>query len=280
MSRQSPRSWRDGTVEFWRGSSSRDQSAGSAGRVDRSLAQKFLASGTRTPLAALHFTLRTHELLRAGHVSSDFAAGQAAPPGRLARVLQVYFNGCAGNVAAGKYNDGAPDNRPILSERIYAAMKSAWAASKRRPVGRWTWRADGVTFDPRSEAGFSRAANEALLADAKAAPAKRGNAGFQLSWLKRQPRLVPVGCLQMGHADLLVLPGEPFVEYQLFAQSQRPDDFCLWQVTATAARDTCRPRLPTRREATRLPSLARRPAKKNSKPRSNGFSRRENPFPL
>ena len=58
-------------------------------------------------------------------------------------------------------------------------MKEAWAASKRQSLKKWTWRADAVTFDPRSEPSFSRAANEALLADSKATSAKRGNAAFQ-----------------------------------------------------------------------------------------------------
>ena len=35
-------------------------------------------------------------------------------------MFQVYFNGCGGNVTAGKYNDGAKENRPVLRDRIYA----------------------------------------------------------------------------------------------------------------------------------------------------------------
>jgi hypothetical protein len=36
---------------------------------------------------------------------------------------------------------------------------------------------------------------------------------------------VDVSCLSLGPADLLLLPGEPFVEYQLHAQALRPDRF-------------------------------------------------------
>ena len=218
----------DGKVEFWRGSSSRDPKARAApeGLIDPWLKVLGFWNGDK-PLAALNF-YASHPMsyYGQGHVSSDFCGlARQRRQDDLPGVLQVYFNGCAGNIAAGKFNDGAPENRPVLSERMYAAMKAAWEASKRQPVPRWNWRADAVTFDPRSEAAFGRAANEALLSDAKATSAKRGNAAFQLSWLNRQSRPVPVGCLQMGHADVLVLPGEPFVEYQLFAQSQRPDDF-------------------------------------------------------
>ena len=37
----------------------------------------------------------------------------------------LYFTGCAGNVAAGKYNDGAPERRSELADRIHHAMVEA-----------------------------------------------------------------------------------------------------------------------------------------------------------
>ena len=68
-----------------------------------------------------------------GGVSSDFVGlarkrRQADDP----RVFQAYPSGCSGNVTAGKYNDGTPDDRPILAERLYNAMAEAWKATKRR----------------------------------------------------------------------------------------------------------------------------------------------------
>ena len=41
----------------------------------------------------------------------------------------------------------------------------------------------------------------------------------------KQPIDVPV--LDLGAAKLLLLPGEPFIEYQLAAQKMRPDDFVI-----------------------------------------------------
>ena len=38
---------------------------------------------------------------------------------------QVFFIGAAGNVAAGKYNDGSEQMRPILAARIEKAMEQA-----------------------------------------------------------------------------------------------------------------------------------------------------------
>jgi hypothetical protein len=66
------------------------------------------------------------------------------------------------------------------------------------------------------------------LADEKATKAKRGNAAFQLAWLKRQDRPIEIGCLDFGgNVFVLHLPGEPFIEYQLAAQKMRPDQAVL-----------------------------------------------------
>ena len=218
----------DGKVQLWRGSSSRDAKAHTApeGLIDPWL--KVLGFWSEnTPLAALHF-YASHPMsyYGQGHVSSDFCGlARQRRQDDLPKVAQLYFNGCAGNVAAGKYNDGAPANRPVLTERIYQAMKSAWAGAQRQPLRDWNWRSEGVVFDLRTEESFGRAVNTAILDDAKATPAKRGNAAFQLSWLNRLQRPVPLGCLRMGNVAVVVLPGEPFVEYQLFAQEQRKDGF-------------------------------------------------------
>ena len=72
-------------------------------------------------LAALHYSA-THPMsyYGRGRVSSDFVGlarkqRQKEEPG----CLHVYFTGCSGNVAAGKYNDGSEEMRPILTRRIY-----------------------------------------------------------------------------------------------------------------------------------------------------------------
>lgn len=218
----------DGKVQFWRGSATTDAKARAEpeGLIDPWL--KVLSFWkSDMPLASLHF-YASHPMsyYGKGRVSSDFCGlARQRRQDDLPGVRQLYFNGAAGNVAAGKYNDGAPGNRANLTERIYQGMKAAWAAAERRPVTGWTWRAETVSFEPRSEESFSRAANIAILNDAKATTARRGNAAFQLSWLNRLSRPVPLGSLRIGHADVVVLPGEPFIEYQLFAQAQHKDRF-------------------------------------------------------
>ena len=48
---------------------------------------------------------------------------------------------------------------------------------------------------------------------------------IQLPWFLGEVRPIDVTCLHLGKALVLHLPGEPFVEYQLKAQSLRPDAF-------------------------------------------------------
>jgi hypothetical protein len=140
-------------------------------------------------------------------------------------VHQVYFTGCSGNVTAGKYNDGARENRPVLRDRIHAAMAAAWKETKRHPVASWDWRTEPVKLPPRAEASFGEAESKKVLEDEKQSKARRNNAAFQLAWLARLERPIDLACLTLGPARVLHLPGEPFIEYQLKAQELRKDVF-------------------------------------------------------
>jgi hypothetical protein len=179
------------------------------------------------PLASLSY-YATHPMsyYGDGRVTSDFCGlarqkRQEEEPG----VFQVYFTGCAGNITAGKYNDGARENRAILRDRIGDAMKAAWKATERRPVSGWDFRVEPVELAPRTDKSFGAEESRKVLADTKAVPARRGNAAHQLAWLARLDRPIPLTCLDFGKVVVLHLPGEPFIEYQLKAQELRPDAF-------------------------------------------------------
>jgi hypothetical protein len=179
------------------------------------------------PLAALHY-YATHPMsyYGDGRVSADFC-GLARQKRQQddAKVFQVYFTGCAGNVTAGKYNDGSHENRPVLRDRVYDAMAAAWKATERHAVKGWEWRSEPVKLPPRSEKSFGAEESRKVLEDAKQTAARRNNAAFQLAWLKRIDRPIDLTCLDFSKALVLHLPGEPFVEYQLKAQELRKDAF-------------------------------------------------------
>ncbi|HEY7427297.1 MAG TPA: twin-arginine translocation signal domain-containing protein [Gemmataceae bacterium] len=179
------------------------------------------------PLVALHY-YATHPMsyYGDGQVSSDFC-GLARQKRQQddAKIFQVYFTGCGGNIAAGKYNDGSKANRPVLRDRIYEAMKAAWKATERHEVTGWQWRVEPILLPARREKSFAAEQSRKDLEDPKQNPARRIQAANQLSWLKRIEQPIALTCLDLGKALVVHLPGEPFVEYQLQAQKLRPDAF-------------------------------------------------------
>jgi hypothetical protein len=218
----------DGKVRFTRYSATKDDKirAEPEGLIDPWL--KTLSFwNDEQPLAALsYYAVHPMSYYGDGRVSADFCGlarqkRQEEEPG----VFQMYFNGCAGNVTAGKYNDGSKANRPVLRDRIYTALKAAWKATKRHPLTTWEWRVEPIRLPPRREKSFGEEESRKALEDAKAAKTRRGNAAFQLGWLKRLERPIDVTCLDLGKVLVLHLPGEPFVEYQLAAQQMRKDTF-------------------------------------------------------
>jgi hypothetical protein len=142
-------------------------------------------------------------------------------------IPQIYFNGCAGNIAAGKYNDGSHENRIVLANRLYDGMKATIKASGKPEPATLSWKTADVRFVPRQEANFSEEHFRAVMADPTQTYIVRMSAAIALAWyerLKIRPT-VDISSYRLGLATILHLPGEAFVEYQLFAQSVRPDDF-------------------------------------------------------
>ncbi len=223
----------DGRVRATRTSATRDAKvrAEPEGLIDPWL--KTLSFwNAQTPLVALHY-YATHPMsyYGDGRVSSDFC-GLARQRRQQddTQIFQVYFTGCAGNVTAGKYNDGNPKNRPVLRDRIHDGMTAAWKATQRHALKSFAWRGRPVALPPRTEKSFAADENRRLVNDAKIAAdpkqrARRHNAAFQLAWLERQKRPIDVTCLDLGPAQVLHLPGEPFIEYQLRAQEERKGGF-------------------------------------------------------
>ncbi len=170
----------------------------------------------------------------ATHPQSYYRTGQATPdfPG-LARnerqkatgVLHVHFNGAGGNIGAGKYNDGAHENRQVLADRMATGMAQARERSRTVPLtaADVNWKSLSVALPPSAALD-----EEKLSSDLKntALPARqRIEIASKLVWLRRcqAGEKIDIGCLTLGKARVLHMPGELFVEYQLAAQRMRPD---------------------------------------------------------
>lgn len=171
----------------------------------------------------------------ATHPQSYYRTGVANPdfPG-IARfyrqlavpdALHIHFNGAGGNIGAGKYNDGAHENRLILADRLADGMKRAWESTQREPISGKDveWIVEPVSLPP---AGYLYKMQEALSKD-NALLLKNNDVARKMAWLKRceAGKQLDIACLKVKKARILYMPGELFVEYQLAAKAARPDLF-------------------------------------------------------
>ncbi|QEH35802.1 Alpha/beta hydrolase family protein [Aquisphaera giovannonii] len=221
----------DGRPAFGRMSATRDPVIRDRpeGLIDPWLRTLSFWDGDRPVLALSVYATHPMSHYGRGGVSADFIGmarrrRQDEQPG----VFQVYATGCGGNVTAGKYNDGSPANREVLAGRVHRAMVEAWAATERSPVERLDFRAVPLRLEPRDGPGFTVAdLRKRLETDPK--PFGRCLAAMGLAWRARADagHAIDVPALDLGRAQLLLLPGESYVEYQLLAQQTRPDSFVV-----------------------------------------------------
>jgi hypothetical protein len=219
----------DGKPGFGRMSATRDPviRAYPEGTIDPFLRTLSFWDGAR-PLAALSFyAVHPMSYYGQGGASSDFVGlARRSRQEEMPEVFQMYLSGCSGNVVAGKYNDGAPENRPALAGRLLQAMRAAWESTRREPIEDVRFRAVPLRLEPRNDAGFTAAdLTERLEHDPK--PFGQCLAALGLSWRKRADagHTIDVPVLDLGRAAYVLLPGESYVEYQLRAQRLRPDVF-------------------------------------------------------
>jgi len=176
------------------------------------------------PVALLsYYACHPQSYYRTGVPSPDFPGiarflrGQSVP-----EALHVHFNGAGGNIGAGKYNDGAKENRLALAGRLADGMKLALTSTEKRPLAPADlgWQTVAVKLPPAVHL------KKAELIQALKTEPPRGYIAKadQLAWLERAEagHAIDVGCLRVGRARVLHLPGELFVEYQLGAKAMRP----------------------------------------------------------
>jgi len=221
----------DGLPRFNRMSATRDADirAAEEGIIDPWLKTLSFWDNDRPVLALSCYATHPMSYYGKGGVSADFVGlarkrRQADDP----RVVQVYTSGCSGNVTAGKYNDGAVANRAILADRIYQAMTTAWKETKRTPLDKLEFRSAPLRLEPRGGAGFTvDDLSKRLTTDKK--PFGQCLAALGLSWRKRADAgaTLDVPALDFGNAQLVLMPAESYVEYQLFAQRLRPESFVV-----------------------------------------------------
>ncbi len=185
-------------------------------------------NGKDGPLAALTF-YATHpqSYYRTGQANPDFPGMARNQQQAATGVFHLHFNGAGGNIGAGKFNDGATENRQVLANKMAQGMKQAW--ENRRPQALATAAVDWSYVVANLPVGAHLNASElqAAITSETTGFAERCNAAETLAFLhranERREVAMPISRLKLGDVQLLFMPGELFVEYQLSAQAMAPN---------------------------------------------------------
>lgn len=211
----------DGKVAIVRFSSCRNPEAIAApeGVIDPHLRLLSFWNG-KTPIVVLtYYACHPQSYYGKGDVSCDFVGLARNARQKATGIPHIHFDGAGGNVAAGKYNDGSPEMRPILTKRLAEGMKEAWEAVKREPITAKdvSWTVERVLLPPSAHLDAEKL--KATLQDDDAKLADRGSAARKLAFLARvkSGNKTELCCLGLNDHRILHYPGELFVEYQLAA---------------------------------------------------------------
>lgn len=177
------------------------------------------------PVAVMtYYACHPQSYYRTGVPSPDFPGLARLIRGQdLPDVLHVHFNGAGGNIGAGKYNDGAKENRLVLARRMADGMQRAFAASQRFPLTAEDigWAVAPVALPLADHLQVDRLREQLTQWKTKDYWGSPEQLAFALRC--EGGHHIELTCLQVGDARILHMPGELFVEYQLAAKKLRPN---------------------------------------------------------
>ncbi len=218
----------DGKVQFMRWTATADPEvrAFPVGTIDPYLKAVSFWDGD-TPLVVMtYYATHPQSHYGQGMISADFPGiARSMREKALPGVTCIHFDGAGGNLGAGKWNDGSPQNRPVLAGRLADGMRRAWENTTKYPLSASDveWVADDVVLPPRE--GTTLEAERAKFMDENAEENVRMSAIGEIAYRERvaEGKKITIGLLNLGPVAIVHMPGELFVEYQLAAQALRPD---------------------------------------------------------
>ncbi len=182
------------------------------------------------PVCAMHsYAVHPMSYYGSGDVSIDFVGlARELLQKEMPAVFQIYASGCSGNVTAGKFNRGDPASRVALTEKIHAAMVESLRTTQRQPLTNLGFHLARIALGARNTVGFTEEALRYRL-NHEARPFGRAEAAMGLAWYARvkSGHQIELPVIDFGPAQLLLLPAESYVEYQLYAEGLRPESFVM-----------------------------------------------------
>ena len=223
----------NGKITKMRGSACKDPEliAMPEGLIDPMLKTVAFYAGEKKVMACHYYATHPMSHYGQGNVSSDFVGlarkqRQKEDPD----CTHIYFTGAAGNISAGKYNNGSPEARVELTQRIYEGITASEKNLKPEPITEVSWKTHELLASVNPL--FTQESETTLLENKKNQPANRIRPAMRLAWMDRVKAKTPIilSALHINKTSLLHLPAESFLEYQLRAQKLQPGRF-----VATAA---------------------------------------------
>lgn len=218
----------EGTVVSQRSSSSKDPEHHRLpeGLIDPWLKTIAFYNGDRKLAASHYYACHPMSYYGDGRVSADFCGlARKARQQQEPDCLHMYFNGCGGNIGAGKYNDGTKEMRPVLTQRILDAIVSSEAELKPETISTVRWSTEMI--QPPTLAKWNEEEIVKQISDRSQPVVNRNRPSYIVAWIRRSRQMIPItlSALQINQISMLHLPAESFIEYQLRAQQAAPGRF-------------------------------------------------------
>ena len=181
----------------------------------------------KTKLVASHFyACHPMSYYGDGRVSADFCGlARRRMQKQEPDCMQIYFNGCGGNIGAGKYNNGSKEARIELTQRMFDGITTSNATLKPEPIRSFAWETEDILppLDPRFNeeqllVGIRNKTNRVVA---------RNRPSYTVAFIRRVKEGIPItlSSLHVNDISMLHLPAESFIEYQLRAQAIAPNRF-------------------------------------------------------
>ena len=218
----------DGKVLTQRGSSSTkpEHHQYPEGLIDPMLKTVTFYNGDRALLASHYYACHPMSYYGDGRVSADFCGlarrqRQAQNP----ECTHLYFNGCGGNIGAGKYNNGSKQARKTLTNRLLQGIIASEASMTREPIKSVNWATQEIL--PPLNQTFDENALMKEITNKSNRTVARNRPAYAVAFMRRIEQQIPLSlnALHINDASFLHLPAECFIEYQLRAQAAASDRF-------------------------------------------------------
>ena len=218
----------NGKLISQRGSSSRkpEHHRFPEGLIDPMLKTVAFYNGNKKLVASHFYACHPMSYYGDGRVSADFCGlARRRMQKQEPDCLHLYFNGCGGNIGAGKYNNGSKEARVELTQRMFDGITTSNAMLKPELIRSFAWKTEDILppLDPRFNEdqllmGIRNKANRVVA---------RNRPSYTVAFIRRVKDGVPItlSSLHVNDMSILNLPAESFIEYQLRAQAIAPNRF-------------------------------------------------------